>query len=293
MRISIVVPTLNEEGFLSELLDSVRSQDFTDYQVIVADAHSSDATVALATGHGAAVVEGGIPAVGRNAGAARATGEFLFFLDADVLLPHGFLRDAYEELCSRGLELATCEFRPISDRPLDWLVTRFSNLFVRLFMPLDPKAFGFCLFVRRSLFERVGGFDPSILFGEDSEFVARASRLSHLHFLKSVHLYVSVRRFEKEGRLRYLSKAIRYNLRRMFRGEIRWEELEYEFGAFQNGAAPGGSAPEGQPQQVEELLGHLEGTSVPRRWLRAVRALYGRLAKRFPALGRRRERRRR
>ena len=45
MKISIIIPTYNEEEYLPKLLESIKSQDFTDYEIIVADAQSDDNTI--------------------------------------------------------------------------------------------------------------------------------------------------------------------------------------------------------------------------------------------------------
>jgi len=72
MKVSIIIPALNEEKTLPVLLDSIKAQDFSDYEVIVADANSKDRTREIAAEYGCRVVDGGLPAVGRNAGAGGA-----------------------------------------------------------------------------------------------------------------------------------------------------------------------------------------------------------------------------
>ena len=233
MKVSIIIPTLNEELMLPRLLDSIKLQDFDDYEIIVADAHSGDRTRETAEGYGCRIVDGGLPAVGRNAGAAVAYGDFLFFLDADVVLPQGFIRNVYDEMQDRYLDLATCEIRPLSDYRLDRVLHRMINLAVLLNLRLDPKAFGFCIFVTKRLYRRVNGFDESIYVAEDNDFVKRASDFSYLRFLRSAYIMVSIRRFEKEGRFAYMKKGIKLNLYRTFMGEIRNDEVvKYEFDSF-------------------------------------------------------------
>jgi len=233
MKVSIIIPALNEETMLPRLLDSIKAQDFDGYEIIVADAHSADKTREIAAAYGCRVVDGGLPAAGRNAGAAVAQGEFLFFLDADVVLPKGFIRNVYDEMQDRYFDLATCEIRPLSDYRLDRVLHRMINLAVLLNLRMDPKAFGFCIFVTRRLFRRVGGFDETIYVAEDNDFVKRASQFCNLRYLRSAHIRVSIRRFEKEGRLAYMKKGIKLNLYRTFRGEIRTDEVvKYEFDSF-------------------------------------------------------------
>ncbi|MDR3145009.1 MAG: glycosyltransferase [Treponema sp.] len=233
MKVSIVIPALNEEQMLPRLLDSIKIQDFDDYEVIVADAHSRDRTREIAAAYGCRVVDGGLPAAGRNAGAAVAQGEFLFFLDADVILPPGFIRNVYDEMQDRYIDLATCEIRPLSDYRLDRILHRMINLAVLLNLYIDPKAFGFCIFVTRRLYRRINGFDETIYVAEDNDFVKRGSVYSQLRYLNSACIMVSIRRFEKEGRFAYMKKGIMLNLYRTFKGEIRNDGVvKYEFDAF-------------------------------------------------------------
>jgi glycosyltransferase involved in cell wall biosynthesis len=235
MKVSIVIPTLNEEQLLPLLLASIERQSCRDYEIIVADAGSTDRTRDVAGSFGATIVDGGLPGPGRNAGAERAQGEYLFFLDADVQLPDDFLENAVYELDDRYLDLATCEIRPLSTHVLDQVVHRFINATVRASLRIDPKAMGFCIFVLRRLWQRIGGFDETVRVGEDAEFVKRAAKLSQLHWLSSVHIDVSVRRFEKEGRLAHIKKGIRLNLHRALKGEVRSDAIEYEFARYDEG----------------------------------------------------------
>lgn len=233
MKVSIVIPTLNEEKTLPGLLESIKIQDFDEYEVIVADAKSTDRTREIAAEYGCRVVDGGRPAAGRNAGAAAANGEFLFFLDADVIIPPGFIRNVYNEMQDRYIDLATCEIKPLSDLRLDRVIHRAINLAIILNLWVDPKAFGFCIFVTKRLFNRVGGFDETIYVAEDNDFVKRASVYRTLRYLLSAHIMVSIRRFEKEGRFAYMKKGIKLNMYRTFKGEIRTDEVvKYEFAAF-------------------------------------------------------------
>ncbi|MDR1419663.1 MAG: glycosyltransferase [Treponema sp.] len=233
MKVSIIIPALDEEAILPRLLDSIKAQDFDDYEVIVADARSRDRTREVAAHYGCLVVEGGSPAAGRNAGARAATGELLYFLDADVILPPGFIRNVHDEMQDRFIDLATCEIKPLSDYQLDRVIHKLINLAVILNLWIDPKAFGFCIFVTKRLFDRVDGFDETIYVAEDNNFVKRASVFRPLHFLGSACVMVSVRRFEKEGRFAYVRKGIKLNLYRTFKGEIRNDGVvKYEFGAF-------------------------------------------------------------
>lgn len=231
-KISIVIPALNEEKFLPILLESIRNQTFQDFEIIVADAGSKDRTIELAQNYGAKVVPGGMPGVGRNKGAKVATGDFLFFFDSDVCLPNDFLKKALGEMEERFLDLATCEFTPQSDLQLDKVMFRVANLHVKLNQNFNPRAAGFCIFITRRLFERIGGFDESIKLAEDHDLVERASKFRPLRFLNSTSLSVSIRRLEKEGRFALVEKYLQVELHLLTKGSVKEDIVDYEFGKF-------------------------------------------------------------
>ena len=228
-KISIVIPTLNEEEFLPKLFESIKKQSFQDYEVIVADAGSKDKRTEVAEQNGAKVIPGGMPGAGRNRGAEVASGEFLFFLDADVILPEDFLEKTYNEMEERFLDLATCEFKPQSDLQLDKLLFKLANLTVKLNQTINPRAAGFCIFMTKRLFNRIGGFDESVKIAEDHDLVDRASKFRPLRFLSSPYLTVSIRRLEKEGRFALIEKYFHVEMHLLTKGSIRDDIIEYEF----------------------------------------------------------------
>ena len=76
-HLSVIIPTLNEIAYLPQLLDALAKQTRLPDEIIVADAGSKDGTAELAQSRGVRFVHGGMPAVGRNAGARAAKGHAL------------------------------------------------------------------------------------------------------------------------------------------------------------------------------------------------------------------------
>ena len=232
-KISVIIPTLNEEKSLPRLLTCLKEQTFRDFEIIVSDAGSTDDTVNIAKQDGITVTKGGLPSVGRNAGAEETGVDFLFFLDADVEIPATFLANAYREMTDDFYDLATCKFKFQSTLLLDRVIFWLINFVIGAGRKVNPQSFGSCILVTRKLFERIGGFDETVILAEDCDFVKRASRYRPLEILKSTYFIMSARRFVKEGRLRFLLKGLHIFFYRLFRGEIRTNVIDYEFANFE------------------------------------------------------------
>jgi len=208
---------------LPKLLDSVKAQTLSDVEIIVADAHSSDATRSIAESYGARVVEGGMPGPGRNKGAIHARGEIIAFLDADVQLPSSkFLEECVSEMDRKGLDIATCKVRPLSRKPIDRALHEAYNAFVIATEKIRPHAPGFCILVRRHVHHDIKGFDEDIVFAEDHEYVQRAQKQGNrFGILRSHPIAVSVRRLEKDGRLILALKYIFSELHMVTKGPFK------------------------------------------------------------------------
>ncbi len=230
--LSIIIPTKNEEQNLPKLLESINSQSFTDHEVIVADANSDDRTREIADSFGAKVVDGGLPGPGRNRGAAVAQGQVLLFLDADVALDDpDFLKDNLEEMKDRGICLGTTFVKPISDSYIDKAMHEVYNAFAIATDRVKPHAPGFCIFIKRHIHNDIHGFDESVVFAEDHEYVQRAVREGYrFRVLRSVPISVSVRRLEKDGRLGIAFKYMMAELHMMTKGPFKEMPYEYEMG---------------------------------------------------------------
>jgi len=96
MRLSIILPTLNEARYLSAAVAQARHHAVLGrpHEIIVSDCGSHDGTVDLAVRLGTDLIQDQPPPVSRaaalNRGAAKATGDVLLFLDADTLVPNGY-----------------------------------------------------------------------------------------------------------------------------------------------------------------------------------------------------------
>ena len=200
MIISIIIPTYNEEDYLPNLLDSIKRQNFDGYEVIVADANSTDRTREIAESYGCIVVDGGLPAVGRNNGARVAKGEYLLFLDSDLELTDDYLRNVLYEFRMEHLGIAITKMKPMSDKIEDKIFHDFANYFMIGVEKIKPHGAGcYGIITKKSLHDECGGFDESLTFGEDTDYIERLAEKERFRVLRNARIGVSTRRLEEEG----------------------------------------------------------------------------------------------
>ncbi len=173
MKLTVIVPTLNEAAHLGASLASLPREA----EVIVADGGSTDATISIATRCGAHVITGSRGRARQmNRGADAGGGDTLLFLHADCTLGPNALNQIQTALADD--DVVGGSFR-MSIRGASWglrWIAATSNARARyLRTPYGDQA----LFVRRSAFKKIGGF-PEIAFMEDVALVRKLRRLGKL-----------------------------------------------------------------------------------------------------------------
>ena len=242
--VSIIIPCLNEEHYIGTLLACLSRQTFSDFEVIIVDANSSDDTrgaVARALSSHPAL-EGKVRFITadkgvahqRNFGTSNAQYERLLILDADVQVPDSFLETMLTELQKNDIALATAIFEPISDRVDDRFFYYLGNMYIQLQQFIRPVAMGFCIFSTKTLHVALGGFDEKLRIGEDFDYVHRATRQkARLKVVRKDRIFVSVRRLNKEGRFTYYKKAFFTEMEHLLTNSSdAYEDIEYDFGVF-------------------------------------------------------------
>ena len=203
VKLSIIIPTLNEEEYLERLLKSIKKQDFKEYEIIVSDSKSEDNTIKVAKKYGAKIVIGEKkgPGHGRNMGVKKSKGKYLLFIDADVILPDKktftkAIKALKNETFAGGVAISYgCDGNFIHNLMVT-VGLKFYESLVKLNIPIAP---GFFMFTRKELFEKVGGFDEELPVGED------------LKFLKSICSY---------GKPKLLNCKIKISSRRLSEGGL-------------------------------------------------------------------------
>ena len=167
-KISIIIPTLNEAAAIARTLSHL--QGVENLEVIVVDGGSIDETAELAGSRGAKVIQSNPgKAVQMNTGAAAASRDILVFLHADTLLPQDFSHQIVSALNQNGVAAGAFRLTIDSTGAGIRIIERMANLRSRLLqLPYGDQA----LFMRKSLFEKIGGF-PELAIMEDFILIRR------------------------------------------------------------------------------------------------------------------------
>ena len=174
-ELTIVIPAKNEVTMLPRLLASLCRQDYSGMaqtRVLVADAGSTDGTVEVALTFrdrlAIEVIPGGLPSVGRNAGARLATTKYVLFMDADVELPEPtLLRRALWTMRRRELHLVTTSIACRQGGFFDDMLYSGNNFMQHVSSYIKPFATGMFMLFERHIFWELGGFNEGALFAED------------------------------------------------------------------------------------------------------------------------------
>ena len=210
MLLSIIIPTREEEKTIAETLRELRDALQIPYEIIVSDARSKDRTAEIARQHAHVVVvfEGGkhTAGIGRNDGAKAAHGDFLAFIDADTRIPDPnvfFERAlAHFEKDSGLVGVTGPQYAlPSVETWADRASFGFLNALLRFQNNILGKgeASGKFMLVRRTAFEKIGGFREDIVTREDGDFFYRLSKVGRTYFDPKLKVYHGARRAHRIG----------------------------------------------------------------------------------------------
>ena len=206
IRISAIIPTLNEARDIARTIGAIRASPRVT-EVIVVDGGSDDATVACATGAGARVIHAP-RGRGRqmHAGALAASGDTLWFVHADTVVPAGAGEAIQTALADPDVVGGTFSLRFGGDTR----AARFMSWFYRWIALLGLRYGDAAYFVRRSAYDRAGGFRDLALF-EDLDLKRRLSKCGRFPRIEPV-VVTSSRRFEVDGFPRVFAMWVAFQL---------------------------------------------------------------------------------
>lgn len=204
MKISVIVPAHNEEKLLPATLEFIRAAlnaCEAHSELIVVDNESDDRTAEIAQTAGARVVDEKVRNISRvrNTGAGSTTGDILIFIDADTRVPEMLFRKIADEMsdpqCFGGA--VAVEY----GRFKRWWM-RFYSMGWGFWGKVFNMKQGAAQFCRKSVFDKLGGYDERIFLGEDIDFYWRLTAFAkreggNLRFIEQPKVVTSTRRFDK------------------------------------------------------------------------------------------------
>jgi len=213
IKLSIIIPALNEEDYIGGLLTCLCNQTYKNFEVIVIDGDSKDSTrekvfefTGLLDVRCINAMRHGI-SYQRNLGVTYAKNEHIIFLDADGYIEDTFLEQVSAYVGSRSdVDIMTAWIEPISTKKIDKvLYFTYNQFYLDLVKKVKPQGGGAFIYVKKEVFNALGGFNEKAYIGEDHDLFARAHKAGYkYHLLKNPVIKTSVRRLEKQGRLKYI-----------------------------------------------------------------------------------------
>lgn len=200
MKISIIIPTYNEakgiEKTLKELKQRQSKADFVE-EIIVVDGQSKDETVNIVSKFDEVICAASEKSRSKqmNLGAQLANGEILYFIHADCLPPKDY--DYFIIEAIRKGHLAGC-FRMNFDLVHPWMkfISWLTKFKYRACRGGDQS-----LFVKKTLFNEVDGYDERFQIFEDHEILSKLYQKTYFHVIQKP-LVSSARRFRDKGILK-------------------------------------------------------------------------------------------
>lgn len=199
MKISIIIPTLNEENCIGNLLQSLEACKNEDVlEIIVVDAQSSDSTKEIAESHKVKFIstEHRNRAKQMNIGANAALGDVLYFIHADAIPPSTFVEDIKQAI-DECYDLGGYRFRFQTKKKIlninSWF-TRFNKL---TFRGGDQT-----LFLKRDAFEKLGSYCEDHVIMEEYDLLIKAKKAGYRFKLMPKETQVSDRKYDHNSYLR-------------------------------------------------------------------------------------------
>ncbi len=229
--ISIVIPTYNSSRFMPNLLDSIFKQALDDMEVIIVDDCSKDDTVEIAKKYPVKVIKmekNGGPARARNRGVREAKGDIIFFLDSDVIVLDGTVREVknyFENNPASNCVIGVCATEPLNKGFVPTYMAMFE--YIHLVSAGEGKVSVFaprCGAIKKELFQRVGGYDESYK-GADVEDFELARRI-----IREDNIFLNPKMLVRHQFVNNFNEAVR----NYFKRAVMWIHLFLKDRQFDN-----------------------------------------------------------
>ncbi|MEM3577963.1 MAG: glycosyltransferase [Candidatus Bathyarchaeia archaeon] len=167
--VSVIVPTYNSSRNIAQCLKSIRNQTYKRVEILIVDRCSRDKTKKIAEELGAKVfLLDGERSEARNYAAKKARGDFLLFIDSDMMLTHEVIEACVDSCLRQGADAVIIPEKYAGYGLLSELRKREKNS-----LSANSELMEIPRFFKKSVFLELGGYDEELVCGEDFEFFQR------------------------------------------------------------------------------------------------------------------------
>lgn len=210
--LTIIIPCKNEENYIGNLLSDLSEQKNIPFKVYIADANSTDNTINIINSFkdklNLEIIEGGLPAIGRNNGLNLSKTKWTLFLDSDVRIKNKKLISyAVKKAIHYDSDLLTCKLKSFDFKTN--LIYFFNNIVIKLSKYDKPFAVGCFMLFKTKKVKSLGGFPTDLMHCEDYFLSKQINPKKFLVIDK--YIYTDNRRFKKMsyiGMIKYFIKNI-------------------------------------------------------------------------------------
>lgn len=200
-KISVIIPAHNEEGYIGKTIEALNKNAVLFELVVVCDS-CTDNTGEIAKQYTNIVFNVDFQTVSktRNFEVSKSSGDILVFLDADTIVSDNYLNEisimceSYDMGCAKSLS----ESKTFLGRYIAWLNSLYGK-----------KNIGGNFFIKKDLFNKLGGFNESMKRGEDTDLGERAMVMGARYvFMENCFIIPSERRYRENGYLKMIIKSM-------------------------------------------------------------------------------------
>jgi len=172
--VSVIIPTKNSEKFLEKCLESVKNQTYKNLEIIVVDNNSTDKTKEIARKFTNKVFNRGPERSAQvNFGVSQASGEYAYKVDSDFILDKGVVEQCVNKI-KEGFDAIVVHNSP--DISVSWIAK------IRKF-EVDMYKYDIthssARFLKKYIYQKIGGFNEKITAGEDYDFQNKLNRAGY------------------------------------------------------------------------------------------------------------------
>ncbi len=179
--VSVIIPTFNCEKQLPLCLESLKNQTYDNIELIIADGYSKDKTVEIGAKYGARIVQEKSPFTRRrNLGSTKANGEILYHMDSDMILPKELIENAVKKIVE-GYDGIVIPQRFAGEGFFG------KSKELEVLSSTNDDNLKICRFMRKKVFDSIGGYDEELEAGEDWDIT---QRIEENFRLKRINVYV-------------------------------------------------------------------------------------------------------